>query len=346
MPAYSVSDNERLSDCVEAMRLIMPDVLEVEHELAHEKWFAYRFMSPMAATQLFASLYRLRFRRFVAEHKDRDEAERSVGLSFSLFDAPGPQLTRVWKARQHADRFCLPYDLLINFGFDFAGRRKWRRAPTPAQMFGSRDSVEEWTRKFELYAEENLGLLVDSMPALAPYQNEHFRDLRDQSKFRDFLTRHIQIPGKSWATKLGNHCTKKRHLPLAAGMALVPEEERQNVIDDIRRDIDLDLIEFGPKLDLPDIALAPSCIGLGPAHQKHELQCAACPFATKCRDMSVLASNTMNQQFGSVSPVEQQRLINRREKTKLRVRAHRKNKQDLASSNSPDACSLAGIASM
>lgn len=344
MPAFSISDSERLMDNIEAMRLIMPDVLEVEREIAHEKWFAYRFMSPLAATKLFVSLYRQRFRRFIEQHRDREQGRRSVGLSFSLFDDAGPQLTRVWKARQHADRHGLPYDLLIDFGFEFAGRRKWHHAPTPDQMFGSKGSVEEWTRKFEAFAVENLPLIVDGMSALAPYQTEHYRGLQDQDEFRRFLLDHMNAPGKSWAAKLANHCVKKRHVPLAAGMELVPEATRPGTISEIRDDIDLGLIEPAPKRDLPIVGLAPACLGLVPAHDHGAADCFLCPFAKKCHEFQRRAITEMTARFGSVSPLKRARLANDREKTKLRVRAYRKRLAEAADASVAAESTLGGTA--
>lgn len=323
MPAYSVSEDERFAENINTMRLIMPDVLAIERELAHEKWFAYRFMSPLAATRLFASLYRQRFRKFIERHRDRNEAQRSVGLSFSLFDRPGPQLTRVWKARQHADRHCLPYDLLIDFGFEFAGRRKWHHAPTPDQMFGSRASVDEWSRKFEAFATENLPLLVDVMSALEPYHTGHYRGLGDQDEFRRFLLDHIREPGKPWAVKISNHAIRKRHVPLDAAIELVPEAMRSGVVSDIRRDIESGLLQPMPKTDLPDVAFAPACLGIVSAHNDGDADCIRCPFATKCHELRNRAIGEMTSRYGSVSPVKRTRSTNAREKTRLRVRKFR-----------------------
>ncbi len=337
MPAYSISDEERLADSRAAMRLIMPDVLEVEREVAHEKWFAYRFKSPLAATKLFASLYRQGFRKFIERHKDRGDSQSSNGLSSNLFDQPSAQLTRVWKARQHADRHCLPYNLLIDFGFEFAGRRKWRHAPTPDQMCGSRESVEEWTRQFEPHAVANLPLIVDTMPAVAPYQSEHYRGLADQDEFRRFLLDHISAPGKSWSTKIANHCVKSRHLPLKAGVGLVAEHLRQSVVSDIRHDIELGLVELAPKVSLPEVAFAPACLGIVPAYQEFDPQCAVCALSKKCRELRELATTEMLEAHGSLSPLKEARLENEREKTKWRVREFRKRKA-AASTSSAGAC--------
>jgi hypothetical protein len=120
-------------------------------------------------------------------------------------------------------------------------------------------------------------------------------------------------------------------------MALVPEEMRPGVISDIRDDITLGLIEFPPKVDLPTIALAPACIGVVPAHSNHAVECTTCLFTEKCGELRHLAATTMTQCYGSLSPEKEKRLLNSREKTKLRVRAHRRNKKNPASDVVPDA---------
>ncbi|MGR9385183.1 hypothetical protein [Rhizobium leguminosarum] len=75
MSFYSNSSSQRLDDTLEAMRLVMPDVLEREREVANKKWFAYRFMTPLAATKHFASLYSKGFKAYIRFNGDRDEAE-------------------------------------------------------------------------------------------------------------------------------------------------------------------------------------------------------------------------------------------------------------------------------
>lgn len=49
---------KRLEDLIIARNLIMPGLLEREHELLTKKWFDYRFLSPLDATLLFGEIYR------------------------------------------------------------------------------------------------------------------------------------------------------------------------------------------------------------------------------------------------------------------------------------------------
>lgn len=120
MSFYSNTLAQRLDDTIEVMRLVMPDVLEREREVAHKKWFAYRFMSPLAATKHFAELYSKGFKAYIRFNRDRDEAELRQGLGQNIFHKPGRSLTELWHARQRADELGLPYELLIEFGFEFA----------------------------------------------------------------------------------------------------------------------------------------------------------------------------------------------------------------------------------
>lgn len=94
------SFEDRLRDNITALRLVMPDVLMRERERAHTKWYAYRFMSPLEATKLFADLYRAAFKRYVRTHRDVSDADAANGLGTRIFGRPNSSLTEVWNARQ------------------------------------------------------------------------------------------------------------------------------------------------------------------------------------------------------------------------------------------------------
>lgn len=138
MSLYNLSERDRLVDNVGTIRTIMPDVLARERELANSKWFAYRFMSPLAATKLFADLYRKGVKAYVRKHRDIEEAEKANGIANNIFSQASGSLTQLWQARQKTDELGLPYDLLIDFGFHFASRRRWRHTPRPIQLLEAR----------------------------------------------------------------------------------------------------------------------------------------------------------------------------------------------------------------
>ncbi len=88
MSFYCSSSSQWLDDTLEAMRLIMPDLLAHERAIAGKKWFEYRFMTPFAATRHFASLYSQGFKAHIRSTGDRDEAEVRQGLGCGFFSSP------------------------------------------------------------------------------------------------------------------------------------------------------------------------------------------------------------------------------------------------------------------
>lgn len=84
MSFYSNSSAQWLDDTLDTMRLVVPDVLEREREVADKKWFAYRFMTPLAATKHFGELYTKGFKAYIRFNRDRGEAELRQGLRQNL----------------------------------------------------------------------------------------------------------------------------------------------------------------------------------------------------------------------------------------------------------------------
>lgn len=327
MSSYLTSSGQWLDETIEAMRLVMPDLLGRERELAHKKWFAYRFMTPLAATQLFAELYRVGLKAYVRAHKDRDEADRVNGLSPHIFLGSSGSLTELWKARQRADELGLPYDLLIDFGFHFAGRRRWKRAPRPIQLFGSKGSDIAWPLEIEKYLEERLPMSVDRVSDLPQYRVEHFRGLPVQCEFRDYLTNHIRTSDRRWTTRLSGPCVRERYLRLLTGLRLAPQGQRHGILSDIRADLESGLLVRAPFERLPGIAFVPACFGMPAATDTTASTCRACPLADKCARMGAIVSAETMKRHGSISRLKDDRDNKRREGQRRRTARHRARKK-------------------
>ena len=155
---YSPTEVQRFSDAIKTMQLIKQNDLFPEQELSFTKWFGYRFMSPLAATRHFARVYKEKLKLYVRRYQDVETAEHVRGLAPDIFFKPSGDLTQLWKARQRADRLGLPYELLIEFGFEFASRRTWRHAPRPIQLFGSDKSKIAWLTELEKFLENRYSM--------------------------------------------------------------------------------------------------------------------------------------------------------------------------------------------
>lgn len=316
-----------LLDTIVAMRLIMPDVLERERELAHTKWFAYRFLSPLEATKLFAQLYRTGYKAYVRRNVDVDQAEKVNGLSTRIFSQASRSLTELWNARQRADALRLPYELLIEFGFEFAGRRRWKKAPRPAQLFGSKNSDVAWPIEIEKWLEDRLPLAAERLDWLPQYRVENYRGFPVQDEFRDYLLNLMKETTRPWSGKLERQCVTKRHLPFRLAMKLVPKAIRGSVVHHLRAEMEAGSEPVGHDERLPDVAFAPACFGIPFACDKSSQACAVCPVAELCSGTVERVSVLMQSRHGSLSPLEDRRKANTCEKTKLRVRKLRQRRK-------------------
>jgi hypothetical protein len=327
MSLYNISETKRLAENVRAVLTIMPDVLARERELASTKWFAYRFMSPFAATRLFADLYREGVKAYVRQHRNIEEAEKANGIANNIFSQASGSLTQLWRARQKADELGLPYDLLIDFGFHFVGRRRWRSTPRPVQLFGSKNSDVAWPLEIKKYVDDRLPAALNRMPVLPQYQVENYRGLAVQDEFRDYVLDDLKTGDSNWSTKIGNACVGRRHVPLRSAMQLVPATERAAIASSIRVDLDVGMLAPPPEEHVTGLALAPACIGIPGARDESSSNCQSCPFNATCRSLVDRAAELLIDRFGTASPLADARLEHERKKRNERQKRFRDRKK-------------------
>lgn len=327
MALHDILETERLAENVRAIRTIMPEVLEHERELAHSKWFAYRFMSPLAATKLFAEIYRKGVKAYVRKHRDINEAEKANGIADNIFSRPSGSLTQLWKARQRADKFCLPYDELIEFAFHFVGRRRWRSTPRPIQLFGSKNSDVAWSLEIDKFLEERLPMALSRMPILPQYQTENYRHLPVQNAFREYVLEDLQTRKGNWSTKIGNACVGRRHLPFRSAMEVVPDTEWAAIPSSIRIAINAGILVPPPEEHVMGISLAPACIGIPIARDEKSSDCQSCSFEASCRSLADSAAKLLVDRSGSASPLADDRKERSRKRGRERQQRFRNRKR-------------------
>jgi hypothetical protein len=96
--------------------------LRIERDLNRQKWFDYRFMSPIEATLQFRKLFQEVYRRKYSINIDSEEAERKTGVAKKLSRA---DLTSFWRARQFADGLGVTYEVFLEAAFQALIRRGW-----------------------------------------------------------------------------------------------------------------------------------------------------------------------------------------------------------------------------
>ncbi len=335
-----LSLEDRVRDNVTALRLVMPDVLMRERERSHSKWFAYRFMSPLQATTLFADLYREAFKRYVRTHRDINDANDAKGLGSRIFGGPNRSLTEVWNARQRADELGLPYNLLFEFSFDFAGRRTRKRAPRPGQLFDSGEAGIAWPLELEKWIMDPLHQEVQRL-SMPQYRHENYRSYPVQTEFHDYILACLEERVGAWGPKLAHHCISRRHLPVRKAIRLVPKGARETAFRHLREELEFAIGQNESAERLPDVAIAPACFGLPFAFEETSSECKSCPLSRQCHAAVRTVSDHMHDRFGTLSPLERSRKESTTETTRLRVQRFRARKKACEHEGSPQPGEIA-----
>jgi hypothetical protein len=179
----------RLEQIVVAETLLDPKDIACEGTLAETKWFAYRFISPWAATVRFIGAYSRTFQKHFATAIDRDRASYVRGADLRDFYNNSGRRTQFWRARQRADEFGLPYEHYIDLSFEFALRRgkDRRRLPQPNQLHHGSKAADSWNAfREERMRDRMLGGAVE-FPEDPAYRIEHFVGLHAQVQYREFV---------------------------------------------------------------------------------------------------------------------------------------------------------------
>lgn len=120
-----------------------------EVNLFETKWFDYREAHPLVATCLFVEIYKKKHAQIMRTH-GRVDVHRSyyqVGVKRQCYlDMSKSNITAFWKARQNADKYCVPYDYYIETILSIAAERLWERLPRPQHLWQD-DLIEIFENK-------------------------------------------------------------------------------------------------------------------------------------------------------------------------------------------------------
>jgi hypothetical protein len=303
---------ERIGGHLRIASKIAGERLAEESYLYTTKWFDYRFLSPLAATELFASEYQKIFRRTWEATFDREEAAKKQGLAKGGIYAGGGELTSIWRARQMADGLGLPYDFFISRAMDAATGRGARHLPRPNQLY------HEWNCQRALAAWKELIDARFRPSELPQYRNEAFCGLHAQIAHRKWVV--DRIKARSMPSRLiGKSCFILKVLPVDIAISEFGvdrvSQARQEVVDDIPVDHEI----------LRDDEFWPSCMGVPRAHTNGTDPCASCAKQGVCRTIGERLINRMREKHGSEDPI----MATKRAQTAARVRKHREQKKQM-----------------
>ncbi|GJE78253.1 hypothetical protein [Methylorubrum suomiense] len=273
------------------------------------KWFDYRFISAVQATELFYETYIHLYREAFRRNFDAGTAtlKRAVPAR-GLWGNPG-EFSAAWRARQVADGFGMPYDFFIRECMEAAFRRGITRVPRPNQLYN-----------------------LLSMPHLQERWEERRRALPlfselPQYRVGAFCGLPAQIEHQQWVID----SLKARHArPFAIAQACFVD--RLFTFDRAKAEFDPYVVEqmlseaAGMKADPPPALRAtnflPSCFGLPHACSPSISPCIECHVREECRTAEAKVREKVAQRYGNEKPRDEEKLALNRE----RVARHRAKK--------------------
>jgi hypothetical protein len=326
---------KRLSDLLAMRRVLHPKDFGVEAKLVTTKWFAYSFMSPVEATEEFARVYTASLKRYVRRHFGDEDAKSAFGVQAVMPASRTRQFTQLWHARQKADGFGVPYEVLFDFGFDFAGRVTRRRYPLPHQLFATEKSDRPWWEKFSAGVEEHVELATGLLD-MPHYRLEHDLGLPVQDLFRRLIMEDLLTSIQNPVDHIGWIAVKNRYLAATECLSIYSPERAGEISNRLTHEIEAGRVESEQKAELDDDDLLMTCFGIHEAIDSPESSCSACPLKVRCRNAAHIVTRITEKQTGSISPIR----AADQERNRRKVAAHRARKKEAAAL--ADASALAG----
>lgn len=266
-------------------------MLDLERELYLTKWFDYRFISPMEATQRFADVYIKIYQDIWRQEFDRDAAASKKALASGGLFHSHREFALLWGARQEADVLGTPYELHIRHAMDIKLRLGWKKPPRPNQLCGIKKAEK-------------------MVPALQKRWDERMEIMRFTElpvyRAENFVAFHAQLDHQAYILdRLATHGNRK----LAAGSASIAKRlvGIEQIADRWGVDFAARAVDEGrretpePMAKIDAASMLPSCFGrIGDGAPV----CGACPAAGRCSVISHITKQAVERKYGVADPVK------------------------------------------
>lgn len=168
---------------VRALKFIERKTLRLERKIRGTTWFDYRGMNSAEATYYFAHCYTKAVQHIMAKRDDFNRAQYLRGWKGSddIFEKQCTNLSGMWKARQNADRYGIPYRFYISTIMTNSDAQLWHHLPRPQQLYNKATTemvVAAW--------EEELRQTI-MLPEHPDYRLDHYRGEKCQNDFHAWL---------------------------------------------------------------------------------------------------------------------------------------------------------------
>ncbi|WP_105430494.1 hypothetical protein [Neorhizobium sp. T6_25] len=295
---------KRIEDVVRMRTILHPKDWQDESQLMMTRWFDYRFMSPIEATMAFARYYIAGLRSYVRRHVDRELSETVSGIRSGVPTARVAWFTALWRARARTDAIFVPYDLLIDFSFDFSSRRKRYWTMLPHQLHASPKNGEAWWAVFDDAVEDLLPRRMRTVADMPHYRIENDLGLPAQRHFRDLILSEMRHQYRMLNEQIADWVFVKRHLTLEQVLSLAPvDADRSEIERRARAEAEDRAWEVRPVIKLDKADLLPSCFAVAETINETRAPCDTCALVDHCKTAAAEAIEITIRTTGSGSPV-------------------------------------------
>jgi hypothetical protein len=316
-----MTDGEReaagnvLNDNFRAARWLTKADLESEIDLDQRKWFDYRFMTPLRATEQFVAEYVKVFQRKYDQNFDSSQAANKSGTRSRNWKSCSQEFTAFWRARQVADYVGVPYAHYLEPAVEHLLRRGYENIPRPNQLYSKKTFgaiegcvTDHWSECCDVEFK---------FSQLPQYHIAAFRGLPAQSAHQDWIVRQIQAR-HSRIEDISRFCFVEAVLLEDRARREFGDEKVGLAIEHFRQSKDV----IRPFATLTGDQHWPSCFGISQVSMATSTTCQGCEVLRSCHIISTGIDKTLIKLCGSNDPVTEKRKHQQRERTrKFRAKA-------------------------
>jgi hypothetical protein len=314
------ANRNTINKCTIIARYISKEDGVFERGLMETKWFDYRFMSPLTATNEFVRNYVAAYRRKWGKSFSTEEASHKLAIRGGYWRSSQTEFISFWRARQFADELGVPYDQFCDHALEVLLRKGYTRPARPNQLYAEKNKwaiAEQVMAAWQEYCSD-----VDFMTSKLPqYHLENFRGQPAQHAHQDWVVEQIRRRDMRVGA-IVKACLEDNVLPASrARFEFGPtrfERAREEAANMAQPG------SLGRAVD--DHELRPSCFGVLHAYDGAAPACEACLFSRHCKSMTDTLSRHIVSRFGGDDPV----LARKQSMTRKRVNLHRARKRAAA----------------
>jgi hypothetical protein len=299
-------------------QVIDTKLLALEPELSASTYVAYRYMSPLARTELFTEAYERLFRQKHAQYFSVVEAEHAKPIDPVYVRNGQRELTSLWGARQQADRLGVPYPLFIRGAVEVAVER-WRkkRVPRPNQLYREGQLAQvlsDWER------ERDTGGHLPRDDWDPRFRAEAFRGDPAQEACLKL------IEGRVLGGSSGGRVMRLANFLRQGWIGL--DQAAKRFGDEVTDEAASGLSECVAVSGLNATAHSPylpPCLGL--VASQNALKCSGCPYRELCRRFGGKTDVTLLDRLGTTDPRREAHMQSNRERQRRFRERRRQSKQ-------------------